>query len=69
MNTYDILLLEDLLSEEELSIQQTARIIEDHLMPRILEANRNEVFDKEIYKETGEIGFLGALIVDMVVRV
>ena len=25
MNTYDILLLEDLLSEEELSIQQTAR--------------------------------------------
>ena len=63
MNTYDILLLEDLLSEEELSIQQTARdYCQNHLMPRILEANRNEVFDKEIYKEMGEIGFLGAPI-------
>ena len=63
MNTHDILLLEDLLSEEELSIQQTARdYCQNHLMPRILEANRNEVFDKEIYKEMGEIGFLGAPI-------
>ena len=63
MNTYDILLLEDLLSEEELSIQQTARdYCQNHLMPRILEANRNEVFDKEIYKEMGELGFLGAPI-------
>ena len=63
MNTHDILLLEDLLSQEELSIQQTARdYCQNHLMPRILEANRNEVFDKEIYKEMGEIGFLGAPI-------
>ena len=63
MNTYDILLLDDLLTEEELSIQQTARdYCQNHLMPRILEANRNEVFDKEIYKEMGELGFLGAPI-------
>jgi len=63
MNTHDILLLEDLLSEEELSIQQTARdYCQNHLMPRVLEANRNEVFDKEIYKEMGELGFLGAPI-------
>ena len=63
MNKYDILLLDDLLSEEELSIQQTARdYCQNHLMPRILEANRNEVFDKEIYKEMGELGFLGAPI-------
>jgi len=63
MNTYDILLLEDLLSEEELSIQQTARdYCQNHLMPRILEANRNEVFNKDIYKEMGELGFLGAPI-------
>jgi len=63
MNTHDILLLEDLLSEEELSIQQTARdYCQNHLMPRILEANRNEVFDIEIYKEMGELGFLGAPI-------
>jgi len=63
MNTHDILLIEDLLSEEELSIQQTARdYCQNHLMPRILEANRNEVFDIEIYKEMGELGFLGAPI-------
>ena len=63
MNKYDILLLDDLLSEEELSIQQTARdYCQNHLMPRILEANRNEVFDKEIYKEMGKLGFLGAPI-------
>ncbi len=31
-------------------------------MPRILEANRNEVFDKEIYQEMGQMGFLGAPI-------
>ena len=63
MNKYDILLLDDLLSEEESSIQQTARdYCQNHLMPRILEANRNEVFDKEIYKEMGELGFLGAPI-------
>ena len=63
MNKYDILLLDDLLSEEELSIQQTARdYCQNHLMPRILKANRNEVFDKEIYKEMGELGFLGAPI-------
>jgi glutaryl-CoA dehydrogenase len=63
MNKYDILLLDHLLSEEELSIQQTARdYCQNHLMPRILEANRNEVFDKEIYKEMGELGFLGAPI-------
>ena len=63
MNTYDILLLDDLLTEEELSIQQTARDYwQNHLMPRILEANRNEVFDREIYKEMGELGFLGAPI-------
>ena len=63
MNTYDILLLDDLLTEEELSIQQTARdYCQNYLMPRILEANRNEVFDREIYKEMGELGFLGAPI-------
>jgi glutaryl-CoA dehydrogenase len=32
------------------------------LMPRILEANRNEIFHPEIYKEMGELGILGATI-------
>lgn len=63
MNTHDILLIEDQLSDEELSIQNTARdYCQSELMPRILEANRNEVFDKDIYKEMGGLGFLGAPI-------
>ena len=63
MNTHDILLLEEQLSDEELSIQNTARdYCQSELMPRILEANRNQVFDKDIYKEMGNLGFLGAPI-------
>ena len=31
-------------------------------MPRILQANREAVFDRGIYRELGELGFLGAPI-------
>ena len=63
MSTQDILLLDDLLSDEELSIQKTARdFCQNQLMPRIIEANRNEIFDRDIYHEMGELGFLGAPI-------
>lgn len=31
-------------------------------MPRILEANRHEKFDREIMNEFGEMGFLGLTI-------
>ena len=64
MKTQDILLFDQQLSEEELSIQNSARdYCQSELMPRILEANRNETFDKNIYKEMGEMGFLGAPII------
>jgi len=63
MTIKDILLFDDQLTEEELSIKSSARdYCQDKLMPRILEANRNEVFDKEIYQEMGQMGFLGAPI-------
>ena len=63
MTIKDILLFDDQLTEEELSIKNSARdYCQDKLMPRILEANRNEVFDKEIYQEMGQMGFLGAPI-------
>jgi len=63
MTINDILLFDDQLTEEELSIKNSARdYCQDKLMPRILEANRNEVFDKEIYQEMGQMGFLGAPI-------
>ena len=63
MSSTDILLFESQLTDEELIIQKSAKnYCQSKLMPRILEANRNEVFDKSIYKEMGEMGFLGAPI-------
>jgi glutaryl-CoA dehydrogenase len=59
----DPLLLDDQLSEEERLIRDTARqYCQDKLMPRILEANRHERFDRAIMNELGEIGLLGATI-------
>jgi len=59
----DPLLLEDQLSEDERLIRDTARqYCQDKLMPRILEANRHERFDREIINEMGELGLLGPTI-------
>jgi len=59
----DPLLLEGLLSEDEKMIRDTARdYAQSHLMPRILEANRDESFDRTIMKEMADLGFLGATI-------
>ena len=56
----DILLFEQQLTEEEKAIQKTARdYCENALLPRIQKANREEIFDKEIYKELAELGLLG----------
>jgi len=63
MSNKDILLFDNQLTDEELIIQKSARdYCQSQLMPRILDANRNEIFDKSIYKEMGEMGFLGAPI-------
>jgi glutaryl-CoA dehydrogenase len=62
-NWDDPFLLEDQLTEEERMIRDTARAYcEDKLMPRIIEANRNEVFHREIMNEMGELGLLGSTI-------
>ncbi len=56
----DPLLLEDQLSEDERMVRDTARAYaQDKLMPRILEANRHEVFHREIMTEMGSLGLLG----------
>ena len=48
----DPLLLEEQLSEDERLIQNTARdYATDKLLPRIVEANRHESFDREIMTE------------------
>lgn len=63
MSKFDTFLIENQLSDEELLIQKTAKdYAEQSLMPRILEANRNENFDLEIYKELGSLGLLGPTI-------
>jgi len=63
MKIQDILLFDDQLTDEELIIQKSARdYCQKELLPRIIDANRNEIFDKGIYKEMAEMGFLGAPI-------
>jgi glutaryl-CoA dehydrogenase len=62
-NWQDPLLLDSLLSEEERMIRDSAhQYCQDNLMPRILEANRNEIFDVSIMKELGQLGLLGCTI-------
>ena len=62
-NWEDPLLLEDQLTEEERMVRDTARnYAQDKLMPRVLQANRHEKFDREIMNELGELGLLGSTI-------
>ncbi|MEQ9606976.1 MAG: acyl-CoA dehydrogenase [Kiloniellaceae bacterium] len=59
----DPLLLEEQLTEEERMVRDAARdYCQDKLMPRILEANRHEIFDRSIMTEMGALGFLGSTI-------
>ncbi len=59
----DILLLDEQLTEEERMIRDAARdYCQERLMPRVLEANRHEIFDREIMTELGELGLLGSTI-------
>src|SRR5436305_11584057 len=59
----DPLLIEDMLSEEERLIRDSARAYcQEKLMPRVLTANREERFDREIMNEMGALGFLGSTI-------
>ncbi len=65
LNWEDPFLLEEQLTEEERMIRDTARsYCQDRLMSRVIEANRNEVFDREIMNEMGELGLLGSTIPD-----
>jgi len=59
----DPFFLEDQLSEEERLVRDTARnYAQDKLMPRVLNANRNEHFDREILNEMGDLGLLGCTL-------
>jgi glutaryl-CoA dehydrogenase len=59
----DPLSLETQLTDEERMIRDAARgFAETKLMPRIIEANRKERFDREIMTEMGAQGLLGATV-------
>ena len=59
----DPLLLETQLNEEERMVRDSARqYCQERLQPRILQAFRNEHFDREIMTEMGDLGLLGSTI-------
>ena len=59
----DPLLLEDQLSEEERMVRDSARdYAQGELLPRIVQANRHEKFDRKIINEMGALGFMGPTI-------
>ena len=59
----DPFMMDTQLSEEEKIIRDTARnYAQDQLMPRVIEANRTGVFDRDIMVELGKLGLLGAMV-------
>ena len=59
----DPLNLESRMTEEEIMIRDMAHsYCQEKLMPRVVLANRNEVFHREIINEMGELGLLGPTI-------
>ena len=62
-NWEDPLDLEGQLSEEERMVRDTARgYAQEKLLPRVLKAYREESFDREIMREMGALGLIGATI-------
>ena len=62
-NWQDSMFLESQLSGEEKLIRDTAHeYCQEHLAPRVLMANRNETFDRNIMTELGELGLLGSTL-------
>ena len=59
----DPFLLDDQLTEDERMIRETAAAYcQDRLMSRVTEANRHEIFHREIMNEMGQLGLLGPTI-------
>ena len=59
----DPLLLDGLLTDDERMVRDAARdYCQERLLPRVIEANRHERFDRDIMREMGELGFLGSTL-------
>jgi glutaryl-CoA dehydrogenase len=62
-NWDDLLLLDEQLDEDERMVRDSAHeYCQARLAPRVLTANREERFDREILNEMGELGLLGMTI-------
>ena len=62
-NWDDPLRLDDQLTEEERAIRDAAHdYAQGRLQPRILQAFREETYDRDIMAEMGAMGFLGATL-------
>lgn len=62
-NWEDPLFLDHQLDEDERMIRDMARnYCQDKLLPRVVSANREERFDREVFNEMGELGLLGAMV-------
>ncbi|SFR67761.1 glutaryl-CoA dehydrogenase [Marinobacter daqiaonensis] len=59
----DLLLFDKQLDETERQVRDSIRgFCDQRLMPGIVEANRHEKFDRNIFNEMGELGMLGATL-------
>ncbi|HUU71232.1 MAG TPA: acyl-CoA dehydrogenase [Burkholderiales bacterium] len=59
----DPFLFHEQLGEEERIVADSARAFcDEKLMPRVLQAHRDERFDRDVFGEMGEMGFLGSTI-------
>ncbi|XP_038209915.1 glutaryl-CoA dehydrogenase, mitochondrial [Zerene cesonia] len=62
-NWEDPLNLESQLLDDEKAVRDSVKsYCNEKLLPRVIEANRQEVFDRQIYKEMGDLGILGCTI-------
>lgn len=62
-NFKDPFLMDEMLSEEERLVRDTARqYAQEKLLPRVRDAYRNETSDPAIFREMGELGLLGSTI-------
>ena len=59
----DPFMMDAQLAEDEKLIRDTARsYAQNKLMPRVIEANRNGTFDRNIMLELGQLGLLGTMV-------
>ncbi|XP_061716031.1 glutaryl-CoA dehydrogenase, mitochondrial [Cydia pomonella] len=62
-NWEDPLNLDAQLHDDEKAVRDSFKAYcNEKLLPRVVEANRNEIFHREIYKEMGELGVIGCTI-------